>query len=142
VEDIAQRQREPCSTNVQGEFRERPQLSEDRRQDDSALLDRGADPGCGTGHHFVADGTVEWHSLGGDTQTARAAAGEHEPAEGLVRPRYPGRGVGADACRVSYLSRCGHTLSVALNFGECSTVGVASNESPWIPVRGAFEVAQ
>jgi hypothetical protein len=92
-------------------------------------------------HHFFADGTVEWHSDDGDKQKAKATTDKKEPSKKPERPKYLAADIGADACLISYLSSSGYTLTVALNFGDGSTVGVASNEKTWAPVRGTFDLA-
>ena len=45
-----------------------------------------------------------------------------------------------EVCMASYLSQCGYTLTVVLNFRDGSTVAIASNEKDWLPAHGGFEV--
>jgi hypothetical protein len=71
-------------------------------------------------HVFHADGTVEW---------------------GKERVRYSAMRAGGEVWAMSYLSLSGYTLTVALNFGDRTMVGFASNEKEWHPLRGTFEVA-
>jgi hypothetical protein len=71
-------------------------------------------------HVFHADGTVEW---------------------GQERVRYAALQAGGEVWVVSYLAASGYTLTVALNFGDRTMVGFASNEKNWHPLRGTFEVA-
>lgn len=97
----------------------------------------GPTKGTTHAHHFFADGTVEWHAEGGDEQKEQKAGAAGKPE----RPKYLAADIGSQACLVSYLSRSGYTLSVALNFDDGTTVGVASNEKTWVPVRGTFELA-
>jgi hypothetical protein len=94
----------------------------------------GPTKGTSQSHHFFADGTVEWHSEDGQSKG--------ETAKRPERPKYMAAEIGNIACLVSYLSSSGYTLTVALNFADGSTVGVASNEKSWQPVRGTFEVAK
>ncbi len=101
----------------------------------------GPTKGTTQAHHFFADGTVEWHSEEGDKQKPRASAENKEPNKQPERPEYMAADIGKEACLVSYLSSSGYTLTVALNFGDGTTVGVASNEKTWVPVRGTFERA-
>ena len=100
----------------------------------------GPTKGTVQAHHFFADGHVEWHSDDGEKEKAQASTAktEHKKPE---RPKYMAADVGDNVCLVSYLSQSGYTLTVALNFGDGSTVGVASNEKTWTPVRGTFELA-
>ena len=84
-------------------------------------------------HVFHDDGTVEWHSVGGDSDQGGAT-----PA--AERPRYAASTVGDGVALVSYLSKSGYTLTVALRLDDGSTLGFASNDKSWFPVRGTFEV--
>jgi hypothetical protein len=93
-------------------------------------------------HIFHEDGTVEWHSVGGKGKSASDSQGTGSKAiKKMERPSYAGVKVADDVCMISYLSESGYTLTVVLNFGNRTTVGVASNEKTWVPVRGRFEVA-
>ena len=83
-------------------------------------------------HAFHDDGTVEWHAV-----KAGADASGKADAE---RPRYSDESVGDDVRLVSYLSRSGFTLTVALNFADGTITGVASDGNTWTPVHGSFEV--
>jgi hypothetical protein len=82
-------------------------------------------------HVFHEDGTVEWHSAG---------AGAKRDGDG-ERVRFADERVADGVRLVSYLSKSGYTLTVALNFQSRSIVGVASNDSQWMPVHGRLEVA-
>jgi hypothetical protein len=84
-------------------------------------------------HVFHDDGTVEWHSVGADAKKA-------DPASGAERPRYAASTLADGVALVSYLSKSGYTLTVALRFDDRSTIGFASNDKSWFPVRGTFEV--
>jgi hypothetical protein len=83
-------------------------------------------------HVFHQDGTVEWHDL-------EKGAGESKgsPAE---RPRFLDEEIASGIRLVSYQSRSGFTLTVALNSQNGVIAGVASNEKVWLPVHGSFEV--
>ena len=83
-------------------------------------------------HEFRGDGTVEWHAV---KECGPASGGP--PAE---RPRYSDEAVGDGVRLVSYLSRSGFTLTVALDFAKGSITGVASDAKTWTPVHGTFEV--
>jgi len=43
---------------------------------------------------------------------------------------------------VSYLSRSGFTLTVALNYADGTITGVASDGKTWTAVHGSFEVVR
>ena len=93
-------------------------------------------------HMFFADGTVEWHWIDADkvaTGDAKKAAGK--PDATPERPKYAALQLTDEVCLVSYLSKSGYTLTVALNFADHSTAGFASNDKTWVPVRGKFEIA-
>ena len=81
-------------------------------------------------HIFHEDGTVEFHAV-------PQAQPRAEPPE---RPQYCNVAVNDKVRLVSYLSKSGYTLTVALNFDDSAMVGVASNDKSWFPVRGSFEV--
>jgi hypothetical protein len=87
-------------------------------------------------HVFHPDGTVEWHAVPADETAQRGQAGADAD-----RPRYAAMPVGDDVSLVSYLSRSGYTLTVALCFTDQTLTGLASNENTWVPVRGFFEIA-
>ena len=71
------------------------------------------------------------------SQPLRTAATKQ--AKKAERPAYAGVKITDDVCLVSYLSQSGYTLTVTLNFRDGTTVGVASNEKTWVPVKGTFE---
>jgi len=87
-------------------------------------------------HVFHPDGTVEWHAV-----PPEEGAQKGQGAAVADRPRYAAMAVGDDVCLVSYLSKSGYTLTVALCFTDQSLTGLASNEKTWVPVKGFFEVA-
>lgn len=91
-------------------------------------------------HIFHQDGTVEWHSVEDEGKEKPKAGGAQKADGNPERPKYAGFRVTDDACAVSYLSASGYTLTVVLRFDDGSTVGFASNDKTWFPVRGTFEV--
>jgi hypothetical protein len=84
-------------------------------------------------HVFHDDGTVEWHSIG--SRQPDLAPGQ--PAE---RPKYAAMPVADDVTLVSYLSRSGYTLTMALNFQDNTVAAIASNATEWHPIHGFLEV--
>jgi hypothetical protein len=88
----------------------------------------GPTKGTAQDHIFHVNGTVEWHSVGDDKATKKPE-----------RPVYAGVKITDDVCLISYLSQSGYTLTVTLNLRDGTTVGVASNEKTWVPVKGTFE---
>ena len=102
----------------------------------------GPTKGTTQAHHFFADGTVEWHSDESGKDATQAHAKGDEANKKPERPAYMGVDVDKNVCIVSYLSKSGYTLTVALNFADSSILGVASNEKTWFPVRGTFELAE
>ncbi len=84
-------------------------------------------------HVFHDDGTVEWRTLDEGRR-----AGPTQPQ--VDRPKYLARDIAEQAVLISYLSSSGYTLTVALNFRNQTTVGVASNEKSWATVEGTFAV--
>lgn len=93
----------------------------------------GPTKGTAQEHVFHDDGTVEWHAVGADTKKG-------DPTSGVERPRYAASTLADGVALVSYLSKSGYTLTVALRFDDRSTIGFASNDKSWFPVRGTFEV--
>jgi hypothetical protein len=90
---------------------------------------------------FHQDGTVERRSA---TDFGSNASGfTHGSAAGLLppeRPPYVGIKITYDVCLVSFLSRSGYTLTVALNFGDGSAVGFYSSEKESLTVKATFQV--
>jgi hypothetical protein len=100
----------------------------------------GPTKGTAQDHVFHADGTVEWHAADDGKKEKPAATDSAKTAKKAERPAYAGAKISDGVCLISYLSQSGYTLTVVLNFGDGSTVGVASNEKTWVPVKGTFEV--
>ena len=71
-------------------------------------------------HTFHEDGTVDWG--------------------GKERAKYGAMRASDEVYLMSYLAASGYTLTVALNFGDRTVVGFASNATDWQPVRGTLEV--
>jgi hypothetical protein len=82
-------------------------------------------------HDFNEDGTVVWREMNG-------------PSEGHTEQekQYAAEKVAEEVYMVSYLGASGYTLTVALNFGDSTMVGFASNEKGWYPGKGTFEVVK
>ena len=91
----------------------------------------GPTKGSAHDHVFGDDGRVAWQSSSGHGTMPKNEA-EQVP--------YAAIDVGDDVCLVSYLSRSGYTLTVALEFNQGTVNGIASNATTWTPVAGAFEV--
>ena len=90
--------------------------------------DTGPMKGRSYDHEFREDGTVEFRVAG----TPKVIGAE--------RPAYFALDVGPDALLMSYLSRNGFTLSVALNYADGTCVAIASNEKMLSPSTGTFTV--
>lgn len=100
----------------------------------------GPTKGTAQDHMFHADGTVEWHAAGGDKNEKPISTDVGEKlAKKAEKPVYVGMKITDDVCLISYLSQSGYTLTVTLNFRDGTTVGVASNEKTWVPVKGVFD---
>ena len=91
--------------------------------------DEGSTHGVVHEHHFHENGTVEWRDV------AHAESGMAEE-----RPPFAVLEVDPNVCLVSYQSKGGFTLTVALNFVNRRVVGVTSSAEKWEPVAGHFEV--
>ena len=92
-------------------------------------------------HVFHKDGTVEWHSIEKDGKAKTPAeSGDTKAAKKPEKPHYAAVKITDEVCMASYLSQCGYTLTVVLNFRDGSTVAIASNEKDWLPAHGGFEV--
>jgi hypothetical protein len=96
-------------------------------------------------HIFHTDGTVEWHSVGGDGEAGKTSEKSSDksakkPSGSPEKPKYASEKLSDEVSLVSYLSHSGYTLTIALNFDTGKTVGVASNDKNWMPVHGRFEV--
>jgi MoaF N-terminal domain len=88
-------------------------------------------------HRFHQDGTVEWRTVGGESERPGASKQAPSPPE---RPRYEAFEVTPTVYAVSYLAPSGFTLTVVLNFANRELVGFASGQDQWHPLRGRFEV--
>ena len=99
----------------------------------------GPTKGTAQDHIFHVNGTVEWHAAAGDKKPVAGAGGAQEGKE-PEKPPYAAVKITDDVCLISYLSKSGYTLTATLNFRDGTTVGIASNEKTWVPVKGTFEV--
>ena len=96
----------------------------------------GPTKGTSYDHTFAADGTVTWHDPAAKKSATPDATEKHaEPPT-----KYGSFHVADDVYVVSYLSKSGYTLTVALNFETDELFGFASNDENWYPVRGVFEI--
>jgi hypothetical protein len=99
----------------------------------------GPTKGASYDHTFSGDDRVTWRDSAGpkrDEPSEKASAGaEREPPT-----EYASFQVADDVYLVSYLSKAGYTLTVALNFETDELFGFASNSQNWYRVRGIFEV--
>lgn len=93
--------------------------------------DDGPTQGESHEHVFNADGSVDYHKVGGDAKGKPT----HEKKYGTAK-------ISDDVYLVSYLAASGFTLTVALNFRDRAIAGFASNDKQWFPVKGRFEVVK
>jgi hypothetical protein len=101
----------------------------------------GPTKGASYDHTFHDDGTVSWHDA------AAAKGSEPEGAHSGEKKKEPPTQYGSfqvtdDVYVVSYLSKSGYTLTLALNFETDELFGFASNDQNWYPVRGIFEIVE
>jgi hypothetical protein len=101
----------------------------------------GPTKGASYDHTFHDDGTVSWHDA------AAAKRSETKQAGSSDKPKEPPTQYGSfqvtdDVYVVSYLSKSGYTLTLALNFETDELFGFASNDQHWYPVRGIFEIEE
>ncbi len=71
-------------------------------------------------HVFHADGSVEYHKLGG------------KPGEATREKRYASARISDDVSVVSYLAA----------FRDHALVAFASNDKQWFPLKGTFEIVK
>jgi len=105
------------------------------------VFHEGPTKGASYDHNFRDDGTVTWHD---SAKSGRNEASAQKPGQnGKTKEpptKYGSYQVADDVYVVSYLSKSGFTLTVALNFETDELFGFASNDQSWFPVRGIFEV--
>jgi hypothetical protein len=99
-------------------------------------FEEGPTSGSSYDHAFREDGTVTWR----DPAKAEAKTGSNSSSTKEPPTKYGSFQVTDDVYVVSYLSKSGYTLTVALNFETDELFGFASNDQNWYPVRGVFEV--
>ena len=83
-------------------------------------------------HVFNADGSVDYHKVGGEPRKGKPM---HEKKYGAVK-------VTDKVCVVSYRGSSGYTLTVVLNSDDNRIAGFVSNEKDWLPLTGRFEVVK
>ena len=94
-------------------------------------------------HTFRPDGTVVWRDVSAGKKGAAAKA-EGEEQQGAKpeapaqpeAPEYASFEVAPKTHLVSYLSKSGYTLTVALNLDTGLCYGIASNAKEWYPLEG------
>jgi|SRR6185503_4329488 len=101
----------------------------------------GPTKGTSYDHAFRDDGTVTWH----DAAVPKRGEPNAKPGGQNGKTKEPPTEYGSfqvadDVYVVSYLSKSGYTLTLALNFETDELFGFASNHEKWYPVRGVFEV--
>ena len=98
-------------------------------------FEEGPTSGSSYDHTFREDGTVTWRD-------PAKAEGKTESDSNTKEPptKYGAFQVTDDVYVVSYLSKSGYTLTVALNFETDELFGFASNDQNWYPVRGVFDL--
>ena len=96
----------------------------------------GPTKGASYDHSFHDDGTVSWRDASAKTAATKGTSEKTKepPTE------YGSFQVTDDVYVVSYLSKSGYTLTLALNFETDELFGFASNDQHWYPVRGIFEI--
>jgi hypothetical protein len=101
----------------------------------------GPTKGASYDHAFRDDGTVTWHDSAATKHGESESKAATESGTTKEPPtKYGSFQVADDVYVVSYLSKSGYTLTVALNFETDELFGFASNDESWYPVRGIFEV--
>lgn len=101
------------------------------------VFHEGPTKGASYDHTFNDDGTVSWRDAT-STKTAEAKGSSEKTKEPPTE--YGSFQVTDDIYVVSYLSKSGYTLTLALNFETDELFGFASNDQHWYPVRGIFEI--
>lgn len=94
-------------------------------------FDGGPTAGKTYEHTFRPDGTVVFKEVGGKAQPAAAT-----PDAGV---KYGSFEITPQIYLVSYLSKQGYTLTVAMNRASKKLHGFASNDKEWYPVEGTAE---
>ena len=99
----------------------------------------GPTKGASYDHVFHDDGTVTWSDAAAAKRNETKGAGSGEMKK-EPPTQYGSYQVTDDVYVVSYLSKSGYTLTLALNFETDELFGFASNDQNWYPVRGIFEI--
>ena len=109
-------------------------------------FEEGPTRGASYDHTFRDDGTVTWHDgTAGKKAATKSSKSKATADKGKTKEpptKYGSFQVTDDVYVVSYLSKSGYTLTVALNFETDELFGFASNDENWYPVRGIFEVIE
>jgi hypothetical protein len=102
----------------------------------------GPTKGAAYDHTFHDDGTVTWRDSAAPKRDEPSEKASDKDGKGEKEPptEYGSFQVADDVYVVSYLSKAGYTLTVALNFETDELFGFASNNQNWYRVRGIFEV--
>jgi len=108
-------------------------------------FEEGPTRGASYDHTFRDDGTVSWHDGTAERKAGAKSSKTKAHDKGTTKEpptKYGSFQVTDDVYVVSYLSKSGYTLTVALNFETDELFGFASNDENWYPVRGIFEVLE
>ena len=102
----------------------------------------GPTKGAAYDHTFHDDGSVTWRDSAAPKrdEPSEKAPAKNGKADRESPAEYGSFQVADDVYVVSYLSKSGYTLTVALNFETDELFGFASNDKNWYRVRGIFEV--
>lgn len=102
----------------------------------------GPTKGASYDHTFRDDDTVTWRDSAGPKRDgpSEKASVKNGKADEEPPTEYGSFQVADDVFVVSYLSKSGYTLTVALNFETDELFGFASNHENWYRVRGIFDV--
>jgi len=102
----------------------------------------GPTKGASYDHTFRDDDTVTWRDSASPKrdEPSEKASVKNGKSDKEPPTEYGSFQVADDVYVVSYLSKSGYTLTVALNFETDELFGFASNNENWYRVRGIFEV--
>ena len=100
----------------------------------------GPTKGASYDHVFHDDGTVTWSDAKADAKRDETKGSSSDKTKKEPPTQYGAYQVTDDVYIVSYLSKSGYTLTLALNFETDELFGFASNDQHWYPVRGIFEI--
>ena len=112
------------------------------------VFHEGPTKGASYDHVFHDDGTVTWSDSANTKRGEAKTTDSGETKSGTTTEtkesptRYGSFQVTDDVYVVSYLSKSGYTLTLALNFETDELFGFASNDQHWYPVRGVLEIVE